>query len=130
MAGADLTGALITRTLPTTWPFSVVALGLSGVAMVRGCRRPSEGPPLPRVTPLSALLGMVYLMHWFVVIPWVTLRMAFLPKRLVWAKTAHLGEQPSPDSYPLGDAVAEVEHDQQPGQSETEGEPELATERS
>jgi 1,2-diacylglycerol 3-beta-glucosyltransferase len=32
---------------------------------------------------------MGYLMHWFVVIPWVALKMALLPKRLVWAKTAH-----------------------------------------
>jgi 1,2-diacylglycerol 3-beta-glucosyltransferase len=32
---------------------------------------------------------MGYLMHWFVVIPWVALKMALLPKRLIWAKTAH-----------------------------------------
>ena len=37
-------------------------------------------------------LGILYLIHWFVVIPWVTVRMALLPKRLVWAKTLHLGE--------------------------------------
>jgi len=36
-------------------------------------------------------LAMGYLMHWFVVIPWVALKMALLPKRLVWAKTAHGG---------------------------------------
>jgi 1,2-diacylglycerol 3-beta-glucosyltransferase len=29
------------------------------------------------------------MMHWFVVIPWVTLKMALLPKTLVWAKTVH-----------------------------------------
>jgi hypothetical protein len=29
------------------------------------------------------------MMHWFVVIPWVTLKMALLPKKLIWAKTAH-----------------------------------------
>jgi 1,2-diacylglycerol 3-beta-glucosyltransferase len=38
------------------------------------------------------LLGIAYLIHWFVVIPWVVVRMALLPKRLVWAKTIHLGE--------------------------------------
>jgi 1,2-diacylglycerol 3-beta-glucosyltransferase len=32
---------------------------------------------------------MGYLMHWFVVIPWVALKMALLPKNLVWAKTSH-----------------------------------------
>ena len=91
-AVADLLGAAVTRTLPCIWPLSIVALGLSGLAIVSGCRRPSEGPALPAMNPLAMGLGIVYLVHWFVVIPWVTLRMAVLPKRLVWAKTLHLGE--------------------------------------
>jgi 1,2-diacylglycerol 3-beta-glucosyltransferase len=94
----DLLSALATRTAPTAWPLSIVALGLSGAAIVAGCRRPSEGPPLPAMNPLAAALGIAYLMHWFVVIPWVTLRMALLPKRLVWAKTQHLGGDSSPES--------------------------------
>jgi 1,2-diacylglycerol 3-beta-glucosyltransferase len=44
------------------------------------------------MTPLNVALGMLYLTHWFVVIPWVTVRMALLPKRLVWAKTLHHGD--------------------------------------
>jgi 1,2-diacylglycerol 3-beta-glucosyltransferase len=40
-------------------------------------------------------LGIAYLGHWFVVIPWTTLRMALLPKTLVWAKTTHLGAEPT-----------------------------------
>ncbi|MCP9799221.1 glycosyltransferase family 2 protein [Synechococcus sp. RedBA-s] len=94
----DLLSALATRTAPTAWPLSIVALGLSGAAIVAGCRRPSEGPPLPAMNPLAAALGITYLMHWFVVIPWVTLRMALLPKRLVWAKTQHLGSDSSIES--------------------------------
>ena len=89
MAVADLIGTLISGTPPAMWPFSVVALGLSGFSMALGCRRPSEGPPLPPPTPLNLALGIVYLIHWFVVIPWVSLKMALLPKSLVWAKTAH-----------------------------------------
>ena len=54
------------------------------------------------MNPLAMLLGIVYLGHWFVVIPWVTLRMALLPKRLVWAKTLHLGEGTG-DDEPGGD---------------------------
>ena len=92
LAVADMAGALVTGTLPCIWPLSIVALGLSGLAIVSGCRRPSEGPALPVMNPLAVGLGIVYLVHWFVVIPWVTLRMAVLPKRLVWAKTLHLGE--------------------------------------
>ena len=95
LAVADLAGAALTRTLPCIWPLSIVALGLSGLAIVRGCLRPSEGPPLPAMNPLAMALGIVYLGHWFVVIPWVALRMAIFPKRLVWAKTLHLGDDDS-----------------------------------
>jgi 1,2-diacylglycerol 3-beta-glucosyltransferase len=41
--------------------------------------------------PIALAGGILYLVHWFVVIPWVVLRMALMPKRLVWAKTLHLG---------------------------------------
>ena len=89
MAVADLAGALLTGTPPGMWPFSVVAVGLSGFSIAAGCQRPAEGPPLPKPTPANIALAMGYLMHWFVVIPWVALKMALLPKTLVWAKTAH-----------------------------------------
>jgi 1,2-diacylglycerol 3-beta-glucosyltransferase len=95
VAVADLLGALITRSLPTIWPLSFVAFGLSAISILQGCRRGGEGPPLPRMHPANLLLGILYLSHWFLVIPYTTLRMALLPKRLVWAKTLHLGEDPA-----------------------------------
>jgi 1,2-diacylglycerol 3-beta-glucosyltransferase len=104
LAVADLAGALVTRSLPCIWPLSIVALGLSGLAIVSGCRRASEGPELPAMNLWAMGLGIAYLVHWFVVIPWVTLRMAVLPKRLVWAKTLHLGE-PGDDEQPAPAAV-------------------------
>ena len=110
MAAADLAGVLATGTPPAMWPFSIVALSLSGIAIVSGCRRPSEGPPLPRMSLGAVTLGVVYLVHWFAVIPWVTLRMAVLPKRLVWAKTLHLG------------AEMEIEAASAEGSSEKDGE--------
>jgi 1,2-diacylglycerol 3-beta-glucosyltransferase len=42
--------------------------------------------------PFNLALGIAYLGHWFVVIPYTSLRMALLPKRLVWAKTEHAGQ--------------------------------------
>ena len=99
LAASDLLAALLTRTLPTAWPFSILALALSGVAMVVAARRPREGPALPPIGPFHFVLGIVYLTHWFVVIPWVTLRMALLPKRLVWAKTLHLGDGHGGDGH-------------------------------
>lgn len=92
-AVADLLGALITGTRPTIWPLSLVVFGLSAGAILAGCRRPSEGPALPTMTIWNLLLGIAYLSHWFVVIPWTSLRMALLPKSLVWVKTMHLGEE-------------------------------------
>lgn len=93
VAIADLISAPLTGTLPTIWPLSFVAFGLSGVSIFAGCRRGGEGPELPRMNPLNLALGIVYLGHWFVVIPWTSLRMALLPKKLVWAKTQHLGDE-------------------------------------
>ncbi|MEB3354277.1 MAG: glycosyltransferase family 2 protein [Cyanobacteriota bacterium] len=100
VAIADLLGAVITRTPPTIWPLSFVAFGLSGGAILAGCRRPREGPALPAMNLWNLALGIAYLGHWFVVIPWTSLRMALLPKTLVWAKTMHLGED---DEAPIED---------------------------
>jgi len=91
---ADLSTALITRSVPVYWPLSVVAFSVSGLAYWRGCRDGSEGPAIPSASLANLLVAIAYLGHWFVVIPWVTLRMSLLPKRLVWAKTSHGQEQP------------------------------------
>ena len=92
---ADLSTSLISRSTPTYWPLSIVAFSVSGLAFWRGCRGRHEGPAIPRPGISHMLVAIAYLGHWFVVIPWVTLRMALLPKRLVWAKTSHgtLSEQ-------------------------------------
>ena len=91
---ADLSTSVISRTVPTYWPLSFVAFGVSGLAYWRGCRGCNEGPLIPRPGVWHLLVAIAYLGHWFVVIPWVTLRMALLPKRLVWAKTSHGQDHP------------------------------------
>ena len=96
MASADLLTSLLSRTAPAFWPLSVLAFGLSGGAILKGCRRPSEGPALPAMDLANLALGILYLGHWFVVIPYTTLRMALLPKTLVWAKTLHVGTSGEP----------------------------------
>jgi 1,2-diacylglycerol 3-beta-glucosyltransferase len=102
MAVADLFTSVLSRTAPLMWPLSFVAFGLSGGAILVGGLSHSEGPALPRMHPLNLALGIAYLGHWFVVIPYTSLRMALLPKRLVWAKTLHVG---------AGDALAGEEGD-------------------
>lgn len=89
---ADLLTSVVLRTMPVYWPLSIVAFSVSGLAYWRGCRRQSEGPDLPKPGIINLVLAIAYLGHWFVVIPWVTLKMALFPKRLVWAKTSHRGE--------------------------------------
>ncbi len=114
VALADLLGALFTTSPPTFWPLSFVAFGLSGVSIFTGCRRPSEGPKFPAMTPWNLVLGIAYLGHWFVVIPWTTVRMALLPKTLVWAKTAHLGAEPAASVEPVGDGLIDEESVEDP----------------
>tara|TARA_B100000073_G_scaffold29932_1_gene22860 strand:- start:148 stop:1344 length:1197 start_codon:yes stop_codon:yes gene_type:complete len=91
----DLSTSLITRTSPTYWPLSVVAFSVSGLAYWRGCRGEHAGPAIPHPGVWNLFVAIAYLGHWFVVIPWVSLKMALLPKSLVWAKTSHgdLSEQ-------------------------------------
>lgn len=106
VAMADLLGSLLTLTAPVFWPLSFVAFGLSGCSILLGCRRSSEGPEFPRMNPVNLALGIAYLGHWFLVIPWTSLRMAVLPKRLVWAKTLHLGEAEAGEAGVEDTAVA------------------------
>ena len=87
----DLSAAILTSSMPTYFPLSLVAFSVSGFAFWRGCNTLSEGPLLPKPNPLRLLLAITYLIHWFIVIPWVTIKMALLPKKLIWAKTSHKG---------------------------------------
>ena len=48
----------------------------------------------------QSILGMIYLIHWFIVIPVTTARMSVRPKRLKWVKTVHEGV--SNDALELG----------------------------
>lgn len=87
----DLFAALAWRQLPLLWPLSISTVGFSALAIKRAGSRFSDGPVLPPSSGLTLLIANTYLMHWFLIIPWVSLKMAFKPKRLVWAKTAHVG---------------------------------------
>ncbi|ABX09716.1 glycosyltransferase [Prochlorococcus marinus] len=91
VSSVDLLIATWTHSFPLYWPLSCIALSVSGVAYFRGCRRKSQGPDLPSPKLLRLLISVIYLIHWFIVIPWVTIKMAVLPKKLVWNKTTHQG---------------------------------------
>ncbi len=87
----DLFISLILLNKPVFWPISFTAFMLSGIASWYGCNRNNEGSILPKSTFLNLIVYLAYLSHWFVVIPWVTLKMSILPKRILWKKTQHKG---------------------------------------
>ncbi|KGG13688.1 MULTISPECIES: glycosyltransferase [Prochlorococcus] len=87
----DLIIAFLKSSMPLYWPFSLIAFTVSGVAYFRGCRRKVEGPELPSPRFFRLVAAVIYLVHWFIVIPWVSIKMALMPKVLVWSKTNHSG---------------------------------------
>ena len=72
---------------------TIIAFAVSGLAYFRGCRlRSSYGPTVPYPNLINLISSIIYLAHWFLIIPLVTLRMAIMPKTLFWAKTVHKGD--------------------------------------
>ncbi len=88
---ADILTSFLTNSLPVYWPLSFVALSVSGLAYWKGCSRKSEGPEIPSPKPIRLIMAIIYLLHWFIVIPLVTFKMAILQKQLIWVKTIHKG---------------------------------------
>jgi 1,2-diacylglycerol 3-beta-glucosyltransferase len=82
----DLMGAVLFRQLPLLGPLTAIGLLLQIVGIVLGSQRTGQ----PGWSKL--LLGLTYMLHWMVVMPAVTLRMAFRPKQLKWVKTLRQGD--------------------------------------
>ena len=76
---------------PIYWPISLTAFTLSGIAFWYGSVCESEEPVLHNRNFFKVLLSVFYLSHWFIVIPWVTLKMSIFPKKILWKKTLHTG---------------------------------------
>tara|TARA_Y100001978_G_scaffold189259_1_gene191387 strand:- start:305 stop:1639 length:1335 start_codon:yes stop_codon:yes gene_type:complete len=87
----DLFVSMTLSKKPVYWPISITAFMLSGIAAWCGCNSKNEGPIIPKPNFSNLFLYLVYLSHWFIVIPWVTLKMSFLPKKILWKKTLHKG---------------------------------------
>jgi len=77
--------------VPIYWPISLTAFSLSGIAFWYGVYCKSEVPVLQNRNLLVILASVFYLSHWFVVIPWVALKMSIFPKKILWKKTIHTG---------------------------------------
>lgn len=85
----DALMAMARHRLPVYTPITFLALSLSCWGIFTGLRRVQ---PLPLGKTLQqTLLGIVYMMHWFVIVACVSARMSIRPKRLKWVKTVHSG---------------------------------------
>ena len=86
----DLIVCLLCLKSPIYWPVSLTAFTLSAIASWFGCHKKHEGPVLPNNS-IKLILYLIYLAHWFIIIPLVTLKMSIFPKKIIWKKTMHLG---------------------------------------
>ena len=87
----DLIFSIIFLESPLYWPISLTAFILSGIAFWYGSYCKSEVPVLKDNNFFMIFIAVFYLSHWFLVIPWVTLKMSIFPKKILWKKTTHTG---------------------------------------
>ncbi len=90
IALVDLIVSLLFFKSPIYWPISLTAFTLSASASWFGCHKKHEGPVLP-TNSIKIVLYLIYLSHWFIIIPLVTFKMSIFPKKIIWKKTTHLG---------------------------------------
>ena len=90
IALVDLIVCLLFFKSPIYWPVSLTAFTLSASASWFGCHKKHEGPVLPNNS-IKIILYLIYLSHWFIIIPLVTFKMSIFPKKIIWKKTTHLG---------------------------------------
>ena len=65
----DLILSIALTQSPSYWPISITAFTLSGIAVWYGSSCKSEGPVLQNLNLMMMLVSLVYLSHWFLVIP-------------------------------------------------------------
>ena len=87
----DLILSLILFESPIFWPISLTAFTLSGIAFWLGSSCESENQVSREGNLLMIFLSVFYLSHWFLIIPWVTIKMSIFPKKILWKKTLHTG---------------------------------------
>lgn len=89
MAG-DVVGAVVWRSPPLAWPLTTMTLLFTATALWR-CPTANSGPPVPAIRGFTIPMTLVYVLHWSLIIPLVTMRMALTPKHRAWDKTLHEG---------------------------------------
>jgi 1,2-diacylglycerol 3-beta-glucosyltransferase len=91
----DLIMGVIRHRLPLYGPLTALLFLLAFLGMLKGSISTLENKKLNFSHLLTIfaknLVGIVYMLHWQVVMPSITARMSVRPKRLKWVKTVHAG---------------------------------------
>lgn len=91
----DLMMMIIRHRLPLFSPITSLVLSISFLGMFTGLKRISGQDKLSFSEGLklmgASITGMIFMMHWFLIIPSVTARMSIRQKKLKWVKTVHQG---------------------------------------
>lgn len=88
----DFMMMLLRHRLPILGPLTGLMLSLSCWGMFTGLRRTQTSDELGIFRlGWQTLRGILYMMHWLIIMPCVTVRMSIRPKRLKWVKTVHEG---------------------------------------
>lgn len=92
---SDFVMVLVRHDLPVLLPLSSLLFIFPALGMMLGLHRIAVATqtPLPFWKMLvTTVRGVVYMTHWFVVMPATTSRMSVRQKRLKWVKTVHEGK--------------------------------------
>jgi 1,2-diacylglycerol 3-beta-glucosyltransferase len=91
---ADLMMVLLRHRLPVLAPLSTLLMAYGSINMFQGIVKVKRTNNLPInwfEVAIQTLRGMIYMLHWQVVMTSITVRMSIRPKRLKWVKTVHEG---------------------------------------
>ena len=92
----DLVMVLTRHRFPLVAPLSSITLFLAFWGMYTGLKRSQNKKSFTIAQHIimigQSFLGLVYMVHWFIVMPVTTARMSVRQKRLKWVKTVHEGD--------------------------------------
>ena len=88
---SDLLASFFFLRPPIYLPISITAFLLSAIASWVGCKQRQDISALPNPNIVNMLIYLLYLSHWFIVIPLVAIKMSIFQKKLLWKKTIHKG---------------------------------------
>lgn len=90
----DLMMVALRHDLPVLAPLSLLLIFYGSVNMFQGiltAKRTNNQPVNVGEIALQTFRGMIYMLHWQVVMTSIIVRMSIRPKRLKWVKTVHEG---------------------------------------